>query len=127
MTNDGNRVGDSLAQLRAKRRSALALKEATEARADRLRLQAQMYSDAARGLGERAITTEGLAKELERKGEVQAAKEKRDEAQQLRVLSERNRHKAEEQEDIATNYDGEAFRQKELASRLKEEIDIRGW
>ena len=131
MTNNGNRyanrVGDSLPQLKAKRRRALGLMEEAEASADRLRLQAEMYSDAAQELGERALTTEGMVKELEGKAEAQAAKEKRDEAQQLRALSERSRNKAEEQVDIAMIHAREAIRQKELAARLKEEIDLRGW
>ena len=110
-------------KLRARRAHALALKQEAEEKAQDARRQSDMYSTAARELEQKAFLAEGIANQLETKGDPEGAAEQRDALKELQKLIEQNYRKADDKGEIAVVFEREAFTQNDLAARLKTQLE----
>ena len=116
-------VDTSPEKLRARRAHALAMAAEAGEKAEAVRLQAKVYSQAARELEHKGFRVEAILKKLEFSGDEDAAKEQRESLENLRKLIQENYDKADEKGEIAVVFEREAFRERDLAARLKSELE----
>ena len=115
-------VDTSPEKLRARRTHALAMAAEAEEKAEEARRQAEVYSQAARALEQKAFGAEAILKSLEATGDEDAARAQRESFDHLRKLIQQNYAKADEKGEIAVVFAREAFRERDYAARLKDEL-----
>ena len=113
----------SLAKIRAMRIQDQALADESERAALDARRQSKVYSNAAHALTQLAVKAASVADRLEKDGDFEGATEQREVFKRLQALVERNYEKATEKDEAAIVHERHAFNQRELAAKLKQQIE----
>lgn len=108
------------------RAQAKALAQEAGRAAIEARREAKVYSDAAHALAQQAFKAEAVAAQLEKDGDLEGANEQLEVLGRLRALIERNYEKADEKGQTAVTHERQAFKQNDLAARLKHQSEQEG-
>ena len=88
-----------------------------------LAMAAEAEEKAEDALEQKAFRAEAILKSLEATGDEDAAKEQRESFKYLRKLIQQNYAKADEKGEIAVVFAREAFRERDYAARLKDQLN----
>ena len=118
----GNAAETSVEELRALRRDALRQVEEAEAKAQRARLEAKAYTDAAEALMRRAYAAGAQAHQFDTQGNPEKAADARRTAVDLRKLTAQNYALADARGAIAAGFERQVYRHRSHAAEIEAQI-----